>query len=359
MKKEYAVEDLRIGMKIAEPVLDENGTVVVEAGTVLDDESIFSILEQPVFGVMIDVDVPKHAPVKDEHILDDSYLADYKHVYDELGKVFEKAHNKEFDVERIRRFFDEPHLIRLSKGVRAVTQLYNMERSGDYVLHHSVHVAVLAGLMGRWLDFSPERRRRLMIAGLLLDIGKVWIPSPIIQKPGRLTHAEFNIMKRHSQMGYEFLKQGPLSDEDEILNGILQHHERGDGTGYPLGLIADQTAEFAKILAILDIYDAMSADRVYARRRSPFDVFQVISDDILSGRLDTFLGVKFIRNLCHALNGHWVKLNNGEEAKIVYIDESRISSLPVVETEGGDFIDLNTDRSKSIDIMLTYKEQGS
>ena len=76
MKKEYAVEDLRIGMKIAEPVLDENGTVVVEAGTVLDDESIFSILEQPVFGVMIDVDVPKHAPVKDEHILDDSYLAD-------------------------------------------------------------------------------------------------------------------------------------------------------------------------------------------------------------------------------------------------------------------------------------------
>ena len=85
----------------------------------------------------------------------------------------------------------------------------------------------------------------------------------------------------------------------------------------------------------------------------------MISDDILSGRLDTFLGVKFIRNLCHALNGNWVKLNNGEEAKIVYIDESRISSLPVVETEGGDFIDLNTDRSKSIDIMLTYKEQGS
>lgn len=103
-------------------------------------------------------------------------------------------------------------------------------------------------------------------------------------------------------------------------------------------------SRFGRLLAILDIYDAMAGDRVFAKRRSPFDVFAILYDDILNGKLDTEYGVFFLKNLCHSLNGSWVQLSNGEQGRIVYIDESRVTSLPVVQTASGEFIDLNTER---------------
>ena len=80
----------------------------------------------------------------------------------------------------------------------------------------------------------------------------------------------------------------------------------------------------------------MAADRSYARRRSPFDIFQILMDDILAGKLDTHYGIPFIRNLCRDLNGSWVKLTTGEKGRIVYIDESRVSSLPITAEEAGE-----------------------
>ena len=100
----------------------------------------------------------------------------------------------------------------------------------------------------------------------------------------------------------------------------------------------------------------MAANRAYARRSSPFDVFSVLSEDIMHKKLDTEYGVLFIRKVCHALNGSWVKLSNGKKAKIVYIDESRMNALPVVQTDDGEFIDLTTRHDVKVSVLLTYKE---
>ena len=102
----------------------------------------------------------------------------------------------------------------------------------------------------------------------------------------------------------------------------------------------------------------MAADRSYARRHSPFDIFQILMDDILAGRLDTRYGIPFIRNLCRDLNGSWVKLTTGEKGRIVYIDESRVSSLPIVQTTKNKFYDLNKEKDVHIEQILTAEEAG-
>ena len=138
--------------------------------------------------------------------------------------------------------------------------------------------------------------------------------------------------------------------------GVLQHHERNDGSGYPHGTKAAEINDFGRILAIADIYDAMAANRVYAKKKNPFEVFGVLSDDIMNGRLDTEYGVLFIRKICHALNGSWLKLSNGKRAKIVYIDDSRMSALPVVQTPDGEFLDLNNTSGVKITALLNSQE---
>ena len=158
--------------------------------------------------------------------------------------------------------------------------------------------------------------------------------------------SELKIIHRHPVMGHEILRRGQFMAEEEILLGVLQHHERQDGSGYAEGLRGDKISSFARILAIMDIYDAMVTNRVYAKKISPFEVFETLSLDINNGKLDAKYGILFIRKVCHALSGSWLRLSNGSKAKIVYIDESRVSALPIVQTEAGEFIDMNTSELK-------------
>lgn len=247
-------------------------------------------------------------------------------------------------------------LMELCDGAKAVTQIHNMVRDGDYLLHHSIHVAILAGLMGKWLRMPRSQRQKLIISGLVHDVGKLRISRDILDKAGRLTSTELKLVRRHAELGYEMLRYGQLQEENDILMGVLQHHERNDGSGYPQGCRAAEINPFARILAIADMYDAMAANRVYAKKKNPFEVFGVLSDDIMNKRLDTEYGVLFIRKICHALNGSWLKLSNGKRAKIVYIDDSRMSALPIVQTPDEEFIDLNHAQGLKIIALLNSRE---
>lgn len=194
------------------------------------------------------------------------------------------------------------------------------------------------------------------MSAFLHDVGKKCIPEEILEKTGKLTDAEFHEIRKHPEYGYNLLKLGPIGSKQDVLFGIVQHHERCDGSGYPAKLKKDQINELARIIAILDIYDAMAANRSYARRCSPFDILGVLYEDVLKGKLDTEFGVQFMRHLCHALNGNWVALSDGQKARIVYIDESRVTALPVVQTTKNEFIDLNRRSDIKIQAVLTARE---
>jgi HD-GYP domain-containing protein (c-di-GMP phosphodiesterase class II) len=128
---------------------------------------------------------------------------------------------------------------------------------------HSERVTKLADDLGRNLPLSEDQMRQLNISALLHDIGKIAVPEQILDKPGKLTDEEFAIVKKHPQTGADILSSIP--SYETILPGILHHHERWDGTGYPMGLQGENIPLFARIICIADVYDALSEDRPYRR----------------------------------------------------------------------------------------------
>ena len=356
MLKVYAVESLRAGMTVGRDIVDEQGNALISTGTVLTKEMIYGLLDRPIFSVYVDEQNPHPVPSK-ENLLDDEYIMCYNNVYRRLEVMFEALIQRgEFSAADLQSIMDERNFTELCDGAKAVSQIHNMKHDGSYLIHHCLHVGILAGLMGRWLGMSVLDQYNLVIAGLFLDIGKMMISPAVLEKQGKLTPEEFEQVKMHAQYGHDTLARTTLNANQDIMMGIMQHHERCDGSGYPLQLKKERISKFGRILAILDIYDAMASDRVFAKRRSPFDVFAILYDDILDGKLDTEYGVLFIKRLSHALNGNWVRLSNGEKGRIVYLDESRIRSLPVVQTDKGEFFDLNQRRDVKVECILTASE---
>ena len=391
MFKQLHLNELKPGMVLAQPLVSAQGSLVVDAGTLLT-EFVIEMLQDPVYMEEIlpknmdfsemtlnvfvveqhgalsveDLSHVKPAEAGDERmppnplqesLLDPEYVATYDAVMEILKKLLSKESvEKGVDLDAIGQLIADRQLDQLCDGARAVTQIHNMNREGSYLLHHSLHVAILAGLMGRWLHWPREHRERLVLAGLLHDVGKLKIPDAILDKPDKLTPEEMGIVRNHSAYSAEILAKCGLSGEADIMAGVLQHHERGDGSGYPSGIKQEIISPFGKILAILDIYDAMAANRAYAHKVSPFEIFDRLNADMMEDKLDAEYGVLFVKKICHALTGSWLRLTNGEKAKIIYIDQSRTNALPIVETTEGQFYDLAHDGRVKIKELLTLSE---
>ena len=373
MLKKYTVDQLKEGMVVGQAVYKEDMSVLLGEGTVLNQQMIDSLSERNIVSVEIREEDGEEAlapmpqksqgvqgapaktiPLK-EPILDEGYVKDYGDCFIELKSLFEvtKAHGS---VDKDSAETLAQNILPLCSGAKAVAHIHNMTPKGEYTIHHSLHVAILAGLMGKWLKMPQKDQLRLITAGFLILIGNLRIEQAMLDKEGVLTPDERKIMQEHPKFGHELIMAGGLGEDKEIAEAVLQYHERGDGSGYPRGLVKEEIGKFARVLAIMDMYDAMASDRSYAKKRSPFEVFNILSDDIMNGQLDTEFGFRFIRRVCHSLNGNWVKLSNGEAGKIIYIDESRLASLPVVQTMDGEFMDLNLRTDVKVEYLLTSRE---
>ncbi len=149
-------------------------------------------------------------------------------------------------------------------ALETVCTLVNaIDAKDNYTSAHSERVGGFARLTGEALGLSKEQIRTLEWAGLLHDVGKIGIAEHILNKPGSLTDAEFEEMKRHSQLGYEVLR--PVAQFQPMLDAVLCHHENHDGTGYPAGLAGDEIPVDARIIHVVDIFDALTTERPYRR----------------------------------------------------------------------------------------------
>ena len=377
MLKAFAVRSLLPEMLIGRTVYDgDTEVVLVEGGTVLDRATIKILKEKGIASVYVDEDsilaavekekaskegAPKAAAFKGtvaperDVKLDEKYEEDYRYVYDEMEKLFqEAAATGKLNMDILQPVMASGRLRDLYKeGATAVSMIYTMNQEGDYNLHHCVHLAILGGLMAKWMGLTGIDRQNLVLAGLFLDIGKQFIDKELLEKKGRLTEEEFDILKNHVVDSFKLLESSELSGRADLMNGVIQHHERSDGSGYPSGLEADRISTFGKVLAVLDSYDAMASSRTYAEKRSPFEVFKILYADVLDGKLDSEYAVLFMRKLNAALNGCWLRLSDGTAGRIVYIDESRVTAMPVVQLVDGGFIDLNTVKDITVVEIMT------
>jgi HD-GYP domain-containing protein (c-di-GMP phosphodiesterase class II) len=142
-----------------------------------------------------------------------------------------------------------------------------IDKKDHYTSGHSERVGFLAKLIGRKMDVPANDLQILEMSGLLHDVGKIGIPEGILCKPGRLTKEEYNIIKNHPRMGHEILT--PIASFGGVLDGVLYHHENPDGSGYPDGLSQDQIPLFARILHVVDVFDALTSTRSYRVAYSP------------------------------------------------------------------------------------------
>jgi HD-GYP domain-containing protein (c-di-GMP phosphodiesterase class II) len=147
-------------------------------------------------------------------------------------------------------------------GARVRALMVRLAEKDTSTEEHTRRVAALAVEVGEQLGLSPARLRSLAIGGLLHDIGKLSLPSAILQKPGPLDDDEYEVVKLHPTRGEELLLELGGFDES-VTRLVLDHHERLDGTGYPRGLQADELDLATRILAVCDVYDALVSERVY------------------------------------------------------------------------------------------------
>jgi HD-GYP domain-containing protein (c-di-GMP phosphodiesterase class II) len=157
-----------------------------------------------------------------------------------------------------------------------------VDAKDSYTAGHSTRVTLYSVIIGEELGLDVEQLRRLRLAGLLHDVGKIGIRDSVLGKPGRLTDEEFAMMKSHPQVGENILT--PVSQLADVIPGVVSHHERFDGTGYPRGLKAEEIPLLGRIIGVADAFDAMTSDRVYRPR---------LSDEVALAELRKHSGTQF------------------------------------------------------------------
>ncbi|MGE4506604.1 MAG: HD-GYP domain-containing protein [Desulfovibrionaceae bacterium] len=203
-----------------------------------------------------------------------------------------------------------------------LTKLGNYD---DYTYMHCVNVMVLASVFGRHMGLDDAAVRSLGLAGLLHDLGKALVPDAILNKPGRLTEEELAVMRTHPRKGYALLR-GVRGLAEQTLLGALEHHEKWNGEGYPDGKKAESISIFARMLSIVDVYDAMTSNRVYHKGRAETDVLAYLfqnKDDFAPGYVE-----RFVKTVGIYPPGTLVRLSDGSLA-LVCMNTAR-SLLPAV-----------------------------
>lgn len=347
------VNKLESGMELMEDVFDDNGVVLIGVHTSLTDIHIQYLQKKGI----VDVDVriknssAEHTFSGDvnERLKTPTAIEEkYHKTVDKFKNVYNEFKMGRFPVyEEIKDTVEPIYESILSDEVFA-RKMWQIHMYDDYTFDHSIRVSMISGLIAKWLQMDLKGIKDATLAGLLHDIGKCNIPDQILNKPGPLTFDEFKVIKTHATLGYILIKDIPNINYDVML-GVLQHHERMDGSGYPNGIMGNQMSYIAKIVSVADVYCAMTSDRVYSPAMHPFEVASYILEKCYSS-LDFSMAKMFLANVSYFYIGDKVLLNNGQEGEIImtYKDDP---ARPLVRVDDV-FYDLRRNLELEIEKML-------
>lgn len=359
--RRLATIDLTPGMVTAEDVYTYSNHLLIPRGTVLNDKTITKLEFYSILNVRIEDEVV--APASSEGAEEDlSYSAkirqseefiEFKARFDQEVPRFQNmldgfVKNKEQKINLDELFDFTQNLLKTNGSFLSVfDMLHNMRQYDDLTYVHCINVSLMCNVFARWLHMTEEETKLATICGLLHDIGKVAVPENIIKKPGKLTDSEYAIVKKHTIEGYTALRSRNLPES--IANSALMHHERCDGSGYPFGIKNSKIDSFAKMVAIVDVYDAMTSARIYRGPMCPFKVVDIFESEGLQ-KYDTRFIMTFLENIVNTYMQHRVRLSDGRVGEVVFINRSHLAR-PTIKC-GRDFIDLSLEPSLSIEEII-------
>ena len=339
------IDELKAGMKLANDIEYDFGGILLPSGTILDNKKIERL--KRLSSEYVYVYNENEEEIQENLNRTQNAEKKYQEEIDEMKDVFQKARNLEQieynDVKDMTHDIisigDESEMIDLLTKVREVDQ---------YTYSHLLNVGILAFMFGNWLKFDKERCFRLTEAGLMHDLGKAKIPDEILNKPSELTTEEYDRMKKHTIYGYE-MAQNTKHIAPETAQGVLTHHERYNGKGYPLKLKGEDIPLFGRIIAIVDTFDALTANRIYQPESTPFEAIKLFREETF-GDFDYDLLKVFLDKMPNYFVNEKVILNNGKEAKIVFINP-RHQDKPIIKVDDS-YIDLYKNDDIKIERMV-------
>jgi HD-GYP domain-containing protein (c-di-GMP phosphodiesterase class II) len=228
--------------------------------------------------------------------------------------------------------------------------LHHLSTQDEYLYQHAIAVGLISAFIGKKLKMSKGDIVQLALGGCLADSGMAKIKPVILNKKSTLTKQEFDEMKSHTAHSYKMVQGISLLRESTKI-GILQHHERLDGSGYPLGEQNNKINIFAKIIGVADTFHAMTSNRLYRRKQSPFKVLEMMLQDMF-GKYDLTAMQAIGSGIMTFSIGSKVKLSNGRVAEIVFIEEKSPTRPLVKLIENDEIIHLEKNRQLFIEEVL-------
>lgn len=314
--KSIPFAELQPGQKLQNTIYDDNGRLLLRAGTTLTFRHLQLMKDWGLDRVEVSGEWPQDStespPV---HVIDPVLQGE---MLSAIAEVFVSvAADKALDLERIAN--SATCLVQEVTGHSSVTlDLAGLRRVDNYTFMHSIAVGVLSVAAGVEMGLSQDQLVELSLAAVLHDVGKSRIPLEVLNKPGKLDADEWKLMKRHPRLGTELLSErSGLSTP--VLQGVYEHHERSDGSGYPHSHNGDTLGRLGKIIAVADFYDAITSDRVYRPGTEP----HLAVEQLIAESLSTYDAVAvraFIRSLAVYPVGSTVVMDNGELGRVIGYD---------------------------------------
>ncbi len=240
----------------------------------------------------------------------------------------------------------------ISSNKDVFVNIMDLKSYDDYTFHHSISVAVISIAIGRQMELPPVALRQLALCSLLHDIGKIDVPKVLINKPAKLTEEEYTQVQEHALYGLTYLKDHNI-DIEAIQLGVVSHHERYDGEGYPQRLSGDNIPLFGRIIAIADVFDALTSKRPYREPMPPADAAEYIMGN--SGiAFDHEIVKAFMQSMEFYPPGTFIGLSTGQTAVVLRSEHPLRPVIRLTERPYKQIDLLNDPKSLSITITSVF-----
>ncbi len=357
-----AVSNTIINSVLARPVLDDRGMILLGEGVALSERMIDRLKSVGVYSVYIQDQRTGDITVEDA-ISERTRRMAIQTVQESVEQLrLQSSKNPKFaSRQQMGRDFSKVFqdiLSDIQSNSNSMINLASIYTADGYLYHHSINVAILATVIGLSKGYSQRQLTELGVGAMMHDIGMLQLPSELLTKKTPFSQDEFQTMQQHTTWGYDYLRN---QDGVSTLSAhvALQHHERCDGSGYPRGLSGSDIHEYATIVAICDVFDAMNSRRHHRKEYLPHETLEYLMAG--SGTLfDHALISLFIRNVAIYPIGMTVVLNNNQRAVVVAINPEypqRPVVRPITHTDGTDLLSASDiDLTKELTLMITGTE---
>lgn len=307
------IDTVSEGEVLAKPILLANGSVLIGVGVKITPAMLGRMRELGIDRIYVEDALTEDIVPEDvitEETRHEAVVAVHKAMTQILDGTVTKSRTVSNDLGSTFRSVFNNILNDISRRKNVMVNLTNLHTTDGYLFHHSVNVAILAGILGLSRGYNRQQLEDLGVGALLFDVGMTQVPKEIWNKKGPLTEEERAQVETHTEKGFELLRN---RFDISLLSAhcALQHHERYDGQGYPRGLAGNDIWEYAQIVAIADVYDALTSVRPYRNRFKPGEAIEYL---FASGnsQFDIELVKAFCQHICIYPVSTTVMLNTGQ-----------------------------------------------